>query len=1665
MAQYSLELCFRVAFLAVLLPLASGACVDLDLGMGRGTIPNSNITASSVRSANTPAKNGRLNYTSGPSWCAGISDTNPYLQIDLQTLHIICAVSTQGNSKADQWVKNYTLKFSINGTTWTNYKEGGQVKFLRGNDDRNSEVKHVVYGVLARYLRFLPQTHQGEVCMRTEVFGVKQKQTCKMEAIGLAYGGKIPDSSFTASTHVAHNRYIPSKGRLNGGDRGWGPKDRNVAGDYLQIDLLYEYIICAVATQGANGINEWTKNYKIQLSLNGSSFVTYQEDNVDRVFTGNSDQNTVKTNSLQEFASAKFIRFWPMMFNSWKVLRVEVYGVLLTKVPSKPPTDFKLTATSPTSIMASWQSPPVFARHGRTITGFILFYKKKSSGVPVISLNVTDGSTLSRNVTGLDEYTEYEFQVLAYTSDGIGPKSHVKVERTNEAAPSQAPSSFSVSAVTSTIITASWQLPPVGSRNGIIKGFRLFYKKRGSKGPTTILPIKNGTALSTDVSGLDVYTEYEFEVLTFTSAGDGPKSSPVVVVRTRKDGCVEFNLGMEDGRIPNSGISASSSSTPAKNGRLNYTPGSSWCAGTSDSNPYLQIDLQTLHIICAVSTQGNSKADQWVKNYTLQLSTDETTWTDYREGGKVKVLIGNDDRSSIVKHVVYGLLTRYLRFLPQTHQAGVCMRTEVFGVKQKPICEEEAIGVAFGGKIPDDSFSASTYYSAAYIPSYGRLKGGKRGWGPKDKNKNGDYLQIDLQYEYIVCAVATQGARDTAEWTKSYKIQLSLTGTTFLSYKKDTNNKDFPGNTDRNSIIKNSLQDFSSAKYIRFQPVSYNAWKVLRVEVYGILLSKVPSKPPTALKLTAKSSASINASWQLPPVIARHGTIAGFRLFYSKKGSREQAVKNGTTLSMLVSGLDKFTEYEFQVLAYTPGGDGPKSSVKVERTMEDVPSRPPSNFTVIGTSSTSVTASWQLPPADSRNGIIKGFKLFYKRKELSGAGTLFQINKESTLSKNVTGLDKYTEYEFRVLTFTSVGDGVNSSVVVKRTKEDVPTQPPSGLTVTATTSTSITASWQLPPEDSRNGIIRGFKLFYKEKGSSGPQRMQRIDNEATRTKEVIGLEKFTEYEFQILAFTSVGDGSKSTAVFIKTKEAAPSRSPSQFTVTVESSTSISVSWKSPPEKYRHGIIRGYKLFYKKKDSGFATSFTIDNGKTSKIVTNLDEYTEYEFQVLAFTSAGDGLNSSVKVERTMEDAPSAPMSLSFVDVPPSNLQGPRMTLSWHKPAKPNGVVRSYTLFYSHSGGTPREISELHKGALNHTVDVLGGATYQFHLRAVTIKPGANATKTVTTKEYAPSVGPKLASPSQVNKTTFNISWEPLPRGKSYGNVIRYEVKAIFLKKGNLRKRSVIDSPSVNTSDTFVVLYDLELCSTYNASVRAYTGAGPGPYGVPLELETSRPEAPGEFRATAYGANQVSLAWKQYDEKEKIEYTVKYTGTKDYNKTFKAGEKSIERIETTTKTVTELIPGTTYVFKVHGSSSCGESIFKNISVTTHMKAPDAPFPHNVSDVEVSGTAVDIFLWPVEQKYGPISAYQVIVLKVADGVEELPDKYDSKLKAANDAKTEDVNFYIAAEIENIPLLDKPQKFTVGDGEITEEYVNKKLEKGENYIVYERALTKTETVCKLIM
>ena len=93
---------------------------------------------------------------------------------------------------------------------------------------------------------------------------------------------------------------------------------------------------------------------------------------------------------------------------------------------------------------------------------------------------------------------------------------------------------------------------------------------------------------------------------------------------------------------------------------------------------------------------------------------------------------------------------------------------------------------------------------------------------------------------------------------------------------------------------------------------------------------------------------------------------------------------------------------------------------------------------------------------------------------------------------------------------------------------------------------------------------------------------------------------------------------------------------------------------------------------------------------------------------------------------------------------------------------------------------------------------------------------------------------------------------------------------------------------------------------------------------------------------------------------------------------------------------------------------------------------------------------------------SAYQVIVLKVVDGAKQLPDEYDSKLKDANDTDKDNLNFYIAAEILNDPVYEESWKFNVGDDNMYGSFVNKELEKGEDYVVFQRAVTHGNGVSK---
>ena len=103
--------------------------------------------------------------------------------------------------------------------------------------------------------------------------------------------------------------------------------------------------------------------------------------------------------------------------------------------------------------------------------------------------------------------------------------------------------------------------------------------------------------------------------------------------------CRKNPVGVSDcSIIYNQRFSASSSlsSSPASNGRLNG--GSAWIpSGNSNINDYLQIDLGSVYVVCAVATQGNPSADDWTKTYKIKTSLDNVNWQWYQESNLVKV--------------------------------------------------------------------------------------------------------------------------------------------------------------------------------------------------------------------------------------------------------------------------------------------------------------------------------------------------------------------------------------------------------------------------------------------------------------------------------------------------------------------------------------------------------------------------------------------------------------------------------------------------------------------------------------------------------------------------------------------------------------------------------------------------------------------------------------------------------------------------------------------------------------------------------------------------------------------------------------------------------------------------------------------------------------------
>ena len=83
----------------------------------------------------------------------------------------------------------------------------------------------------------------------------------------------------------------------------------------------------------------------------------------------------------------------------------------------------------------------------------------------------------------------------------------------------------------------------------------------------------------------------------------------------------------------------------------------------------------------------------------------------------------------------------------------------------------------------------------------------------------------------------------------------------------------------------------------------------------------------------------------------------------------------------------------------------------------------------------------------------------------------------------------------------------------------------------------------------------------------------------------------------------------------------PSLSPSNLRAHNTSSTTLRVTWLPVPQEFLHGILLGYRLFFKAEKNLFYENVTTVNQTLE--LTGLEKFTNYSMKILAFTRIGDG----------------------------------------------------------------------------------------------------------------------------------------------------------------------------------------------------------------------------------------------------------------------------------------------------------------------------------------------------------------------------------------------------------------------------------------------------------
>ncbi|XP_069503689.1 protein sidekick-1 [Ambystoma mexicanum] len=1048
----------------------------------------------------------------------------------------------------------------------------------------------------------------------------------------------------------------------------------------------------------------------------------------------------------------------------------------LQGVPTAPPQNVIAQAANSTTIQFLWSPPPQQFINGINQGYKLLAWPVDSPETVTMVPIAPDFHGVHRGyISGLKKYTPYFTSVLCFTTPGDGPRSPPQQVWTHEDRPGIV-GHLSFTEILDTSLKVSWQEP--AEKNGVITGYQIswdIYNKNDSHVSHTLM----NTTHEYKITGLSSLTTYTIEVAAITSKGSGAVSSSTI------------SSGVPP-ELPGTPSNLVISNISPRSATLQFRPG--YDGKTSISKWIVEGQ---------VGVTGDD--EEWVHLYEVENESDAqvleipslTPYTHYRFRMRQVNIVGAGPLSQPSRVI------QTLQAPPDVAPGSLTLRTASetsLWIRWVPLPDSQ-----YNGNPESVGYRIKCWRHDLQKPALVQVINDRL-----EREYTIEGLEEWAEYELQIQAFNAIGpgpwsevvrgrTREsvpsapppniTAEAVSSTQILLTWAAIPepeqnglILGYKVLYKEKGLDLESGSHVVRGNqtlSVLLTSLRKYVIYE---------IQLLAYTRIGDGVPSAPPilertkddvpgppVKLVFPEVRLTSVRIVWQPPE--EPNGIILGYQIAYrlaTGSPSKFITVEVGSTVRQFTAtDLTPELAYIFRASAKTRQGWGEPLEAMVITTGKRERPAPPRELSVPQAEVHSRSLQLHWVPGSDGSSPIRYFTLQVKILPNGEWQTYSSSISHDASSCVIERLSPFTSYKLRLKATNDVGDSdFSAATEAVTTLQDVPDEPPSAVAVTPRTTTSVLIQWQPPKEESLNGVLVGYRIYYRElepenpsgadsktiknplalRAELNPQSSFKTvsSSSALTTYELTRLKKYKRYEVLMTAYNIIGESPASSPVEVFVGEAAPVMPPLNIQVNPLSASQLEVTWDPPPLDSQNGNIQGYKIYHWETDNQNETEKmkALFLPETTVRLKNLTSYTKYSISVSAFNAAGDGPRSDFRQGRTYQAVPSTPSFLAFSEVTTSTLN-----VSWGEPTAANGILQGYRVVYEPLApvqGVSKVVTVDIKGNFQRWLkvrDLTKGVTYGFRVQARTISYGPELQANITAGPLEGSPG----SPREVSVT--------------------------------------------------------------------------------------------------------------------------------------------------------------------------------------------------------------------------------------------------------------------------------------------------------------------------